>query len=114
MEPALRVLPRSAYVNEKGEKQTMKSASETTPARALTLSEAIVLQQVHEDGEDDTGSLAKALGMSRESTLNVIAHLKRKGLVAIDGSYDGLWVHLTRKGRRLIHYLWPEAYSVFA
>jgi DNA polymerase elongation subunit (family B) len=52
--------------------------------------------------------------MSREHTLNVVAHLKRKGLVAIDGDYDGLWVHLTHKGRRLIHYLWPEARSVVA
>lgn len=85
-----------------------------TATRALSLSEAIVLQQVHEDGEDDTNALAYALGMSREHTLNVVAHLKRKGLVAIDGDYDGLWVHLTRKGRRLIHYLWPEARSVVA
>ena len=82
--------------------------------RSLSLSEAIVLQQVHEDGEDDTAALAKALGMSREHTLNVVAHLKRKGLVAIDGEYDGVWVHLTRKGLRLMRYLWPEAHSVFA
>lgn len=89
----------------------MKSTSQLTPVRKLSLSEAIVLQQVLEDGEDDTSSLARALGMSKEHTLNVIAHLKRKGLVSIDGDYQGLWVHLTRKGRRLMHYLWPEARS---
>lgn len=92
----------------------MSSLTQPTATRSLSLSEAIILQQVHEDGEDDTASLAKVLGMSREHTLNVIAHLKRKGLVAIDGEYDGLWVHLTRKGLRLIRYLWPEARSVFA
>jgi DNA-binding MarR family transcriptional regulator len=92
----------------------MESGIQTKTPQALSLSEAIVLQQVHEDGEDDTRSLATALGMSREHTLNVIARLKRKGLVAIDGDYDGLWVHLTRKGRRLIHYLWPEARGILA
>lgn len=92
----------------------MKSATLSTAPRSLSLSEAIVLQQVHEDGEDDTSSLAKALGMSRAHTLNVITHLKHKGLVDINGDTDGLWVHLTRKGRRLMHYLWPEAHRVFA
>jgi len=80
----------------------------------LTPSEAIVLQQVHEDGEDDPRTLARMLGMSRQHVLNIIAHLKHKGLIAIDGGYDGLWVHLTNKGRRLISYLWPESRSVFA
>lgn len=91
----------------------MKSTNQSKTTRSLSLSEAIVLQQVHEDGEDDTGSLARALGMSRERTLSVIAHLKHKGLVSIDGDSEGLWVHLTRKGRRLMNYLWPEARSVF-
>lgn len=90
------------------------SSTQTHTPRSLSLSEAIVLQQVHEDGEDDTRSLARSLGMSREHTLNVVEHLKRKGLVSIDGGYDGLWVHLTRKGQRLIRYLWPESHSVFA
>lgn len=92
----------------------MESHTRSTATRSLSLSEAIILQQVHEDGEDDTQSLAAALGMSREHALTVILHLRRKGLVAISGDYDGLWVHLTRKGRRLMHYLWPEARSVFA
>lgn len=92
----------------------MDHATKAKPTNALSLNEAIVLRQVHEDGEDDTRSLAAALGMSREHALTVILHLKRKGLVAIDGDYDGLWVHLTRKGRRLMHYLWPEARSTFA
>ena len=92
----------------------MKSMTQITAIQSLSLSEAIVLQQVNEDGEDDTRTLERALGMSPEHMLNVIGHLKRKGLVAIDGEYGGLWVHLTQKGRRLIRYLWPEAQSIVA
>ena len=92
----------------------MKSTTQSTTVRTLSLSEAIVLQQVHEDGEDDARTLERALGMSPEHTLNIIGRLKRKGLVAIDGEYGGLWVHLTQKGRRLIHYLWPEARGILA
>lgn len=92
----------------------MQPTRRPSTTQSLSLSEAIVLQQVHEDGEDDTGTLSRALGMSRERTLGVVAHLKKKGLVAVEGEHDGLWVHLTRKGRRLIHYLWPEARSVVA
>lgn len=87
--------------------------TQAVPSRTLSLSEAIVLQQVNEDGEDDTSSLARALGMTPAHTLNVIEHLQRKGLVDAFGGYDGLWVRLTRKGRRLIRYLWPEARSVY-
>lgn len=87
--------------------------STTDAELSLTTNEAIVLQQVHEDGEDDTKTLSRMLGMSRQHMMAVIGRLKRKGLVAIDGSYDGLWVHLTGKGRQLIHYMWPEARGMY-
>lgn len=80
----------------------------------LTTNEAIVLQQVHEDGEDDTKTLSRMLGMSRQHMMAILGHLKRKGLVVIDGGYDGLWVHLTRKGQQLMHYMWPEAHGTYA
>jgi DNA-binding MarR family transcriptional regulator len=75
----------------------------------LTTNEAIVLQQIHEDGEDDARTLSRMLGMSRHHVLSIVGRLKSKGLVAIEGAYDGLWVHLTREGRRLMNYVWPEA-----
>lgn len=78
----------------------------------ITPNEAIVLQQVYEDGEDDTRTLARQLGMSRHHVLSIIEHLKRKGLIMIDVDFDGLWVQLTQKGRQLIHYLWPDAHSL--
>ncbi|HMS92826.1 MAG TPA: winged helix DNA-binding protein [Candidatus Saccharibacteria bacterium] len=79
----------------------------------LTPNEAIVLQQVHEDGEDDTRTLAQQLGMSRQHILTIIERLKSKGLVAIDSSLDGLWVRLTRKGQHIMRQLWPEAHGAF-
>ena len=80
----------------------------------LTANEAILLQQIHEDGEDDTRTLSQQLGMSRHHILALVAHLKQKGLVAVDSDHDGLWVHLTRRGQHFIRYMWPEAREAFA
>lgn len=80
----------------------------------LTTNEAIVLQQVHEDGEDDMHTLARQLGLSRSSLFATVERLKHKGLIAITSSTDELWVHLTRKGQQFIHYVWPEATGRFA
>jgi DNA-binding MarR family transcriptional regulator len=90
----------------------MSDIKEVRLANSLSLTEAIVLQQVHEDGEEDAKSLATMLGMSRQRTLNIIAHLRKQGLVAIKGEFDGVWVHLTGKGKRLMNYLWPESSSL--
>ena len=80
----------------------------------LSTNEAIVLQQVHHDGEDDTSTLANQLGMSRHHIVEIIVRLKQKGLVGIDGDSEGVWVHLTRKGREVMRYMWPEAHSALA
>ena len=82
--------------------------------KELTPNEAIVLQQVHEDGEDDTRTLASTLGMSRHHVLTIIERLERKGLIAIDNDFDGLWVRLTRKGQYIMRQIWPEARGAFA
>lgn len=76
---------------------------------SLSPSEAIVLQQVGEDIEDDAWTLAKRVGMTRRHVMSIISHLQRKGLVALDNSVGGLWVRLTRKGHQLMSYVWPEA-----
>ena len=79
-----------------------------TAQNSLTPNEALILQQVHEDGEDDLSTIAIQLGMSRSYVASIIAHLKSKGLIAINASFDDLWVHLTYKGRQLVNYMWPE------
>lgn len=75
----------------------------------LTTNEAIVLQQINEDIEDDTWSLAKRVGMTRRHVMSVISRLQQKGLIALTNSYEGLWVRLTKEGRAFIRYVWPEA-----
>ena len=78
-------------------------------ATKLSTAEAIILQQVHDDIENDPSTLSRQLSMSRQRTITIIEHLKRKGLLAIDHDLDGLFVHLTRKGQKLIQYMWPES-----
>ena len=74
----------------------------------LSTSEAIVLQQLHEDGEDDVSLLSRQLGLPRGRILALVNSLKQKGLIIINHEYQGTWVRLSRKGNRLIAYLWPE------
>lgn len=75
----------------------------------LTTSEALVLQQIHEDGEDDLPSLSRQLGMSRHHALAIIASLKHKGLLVVTDSYHQLWVRPSARGKRMIRYIWPQA-----
>lgn len=75
----------------------------------LTSNEAIVLQQIYEDGEDDVRTLAQMLGMSAKSVVAVVAHLKKRGLVAISNDLGDLWIKVSAKGRCLIKKLWPES-----
>ena len=75
----------------------------------LTTTEALVLQQVHEDGEDDLPSLSRQLGISRRYALAIVASLKRKGLLVVTDSYHQLWVRPSARGKRMIRYIWPQA-----
>ena len=78
----------------------------------LTPNEAIVLQQIYEDGEDDVRTLSQMLGMSAKSVVAVVAHLKKRGLVAISNDLGDLWIEVSAKGRCLIKKLWPEFQNV--
>ncbi|MGB4768817.1 MAG: hypothetical protein WBP22_06225 [Candidatus Saccharimonas sp.] len=84
----------------------------TTPT--LTPNEALILQQVHEDGEDDLSTVALQLGMSRNYVASVVAHLKSKGLVIVQTNFDDLWIRLTSRGSQLVNYMWPETRGVLA
>ena len=74
----------------------------------LTTNEALVLQQVYEDGGDD----AVQMGMPRRTAMNVLADLRHKGLMAIDQAYGDAWVRLTTRGKRLVQRIWPEAQAM--
>ena len=75
----------------------------------LTTNEALVLQQVYEDGGDEAAMLAAQMGIPHRTAMNVLADLRRKGLMAIDQAYGDAWVRLTTSGKRLMQRIWPEA-----
>ena len=78
----------------------------------LTTNEALVLQQVYEDGGDDAAILVAQMGMPRRTAMNVLADLQHKGLMAIDQAYGDAWVRLTTRGKRLVQRIWPEAQAM--
>lgn len=55
----------------------------------LTTNEALVLQQVYEDGGDDAAMLAAQMGMPRRTAMHVLADL-----------------------RQLVQRIWPEAQAI--
>ena len=81
---------------------------------SLTTNEALVLRQVYEDGGDEAAMLAVQMGMPRRTAMNVLADLRRKGLMAIDQAYGDAWVRLTTRGKRLVQRIWPEAQAIAA
>ena len=78
----------------------------------LTTNEALILQQIYEDGSDDVVVLAGQVGLSRRTVMNILADLRRKGLMAIDQIYGDVWVRLTARGKRLVQKIWPEAQMI--
>lgn len=78
----------------------------------LTTNEALVLQQVYEDGGDEAAMLAAQMVMPRRTAMHVLADLRRKGLMAIDQAYGDAWVRLTARGKRLVQRIWPEVQAI--
>ena len=78
----------------------------------LTTNEALILQQIYEDGSDDVVVLAGQVGLSRRTVMNILADLRRKGLMAIDQIYGDAWVRLTARGKRLVQKIWSEAQMI--
>lgn len=78
----------------------------------LTTNEALILQQIYEDGGNDVVVLAGQVGLSRRTVMNILADLRRKGLMAIDQIYGDAWVRLTARGKRLVQKIWPEAQMI--
>jgi len=78
----------------------------------LTTNEVLILQQIYEDGGDDVVVLAGQVGLSCRTVMNILADLRRKGLMAIDQIYGDAWVRLTARGKRLVQKIWPEAQMI--
>lgn len=78
----------------------------------LTTNEALILQQIYEDGGDDVVILAGQIGLSRRTVINILSDLRHKGLMVIDQAYGNAWVRLTTRGKRLVQKIWPEAQMI--
>lgn len=74
----------------------------------LTSDEALVLQQIAENGEDDVIGLSRGLSMSRSQVAKQLDRLRAKKLVTIKATCGDLWVRASKRGRQLVNYMWPE------
>ena len=79
---------------------------------ALNVYEALVLQQVEECGSEDVNSLSAELAIERRKIIQIISHLKQKGLVQVRLAASDTWVELSEKGRRMAHSLWPASPAI--
>lgn len=76
----------------------------------LSVNEALILQQVYEDGVDDVDSIVDQAGMPKKVTMNVLTELKSKGLLTvIQQTYGRILVSVTSQGKKLVNAMWPEA-----
>lgn len=80
----------------------------------LSTNEALVLQQVYEDGEENARTLARQLNLSRPHVVTILSRLRQKGLISLDSDMDGLWTRVTKNGSQLIRSMWPDAKGTFA
>lgn len=76
---------------------------------------ALVLQTVHESGEEDFANLAETLRFDRQRLAHIIEALRHKGLIYLSrpksiglGGSDA-WIRLSSKGRKFMTTIWPEA-----
>jgi DNA-binding MarR family transcriptional regulator len=75
----------------------------------LSTDEAMVLQQIYEDGEDDIRSLSYELGITRQNAIKEALKLEQKGMITFQHSFDGLLLRVSGLGRATVRRLWPEA-----
>ena len=74
----------------------------------LTSDEALVLQQIAENGEDDVIGLSRGLRMSRSRVAQQLDRLRAKKLVTLKSTCGDLWARASKRGRQLVRYMWPE------
>ena len=84
--------------------------SKKTKQMDLSVNEALILQQVYEDGVDDVDNIVDQAGMPKKVTMNVLTELKSKGLLTvIQQTYGKILVSVTSQGKKLVNAMWPEA-----
>ena len=76
---------------------------------ALPNDYALVVQQVHDNGEEDFAGLADSLRLTPGRLAHVLQGLAHKRLIVSRHAGYGIWVRLSARGKRLMHTMWPES-----
>lgn len=106
------ILSKKALKKEKSMKNKSQNTkkSKKTKQMDLSVNEALILQQVYEDGVDDVDNIVDQAGMPKKVTMNVLTELKSKGLLTvIQQTYGKILVSVTSQGKKLVNAMWPEA-----
>ena len=106
------ILIKKTLKKEKGMKNKSQNTKKSKKSKQMDLSvnEALILQQVYEDGVDDVDNIVDQAGMPKKVTMNVLTELKSKGLLTvIQQTYGKILVSVTSQGKKLVNAMWPEA-----
>ena len=106
------ILIKKTVKKEKSMKDKSQNTkkSKKTKQMDLSVNEALILQQVYEDGVDDVDNIVDQAGMPKKVTMNVLTELKSKGLLTvIQQTYGKILVSVTSQGKKLVNAMWPEA-----
>lgn len=106
------ILIKKTLKKEKSMKNKSQNTKKSKKSKQMDLSvnEALILQQVYEDGVDDVDNIVDQAGMPKKVTMNVLTELKSKGLLTvIQQTYDKILVSVTSRGKKLVNTMWPEA-----
>ena len=106
------ILIKKTVKKEKSMKNKSQNTkkSKKTKQMDLSVNEALILQQVYEDGVDDVDNIVDQAGMPKMVTMNVLTELKSKGLLTvIQQTYGKILVSVTSQGKKLVNAMWPEA-----
>lgn len=97
---------------EKNMKNKSQNAKKSKKSKQMDLSvnEALILQQVFEEGVDDVDNIVDQAGMPKRVTMGVLTELKSKGLLTvIQQTYGKILVSVTSQGKKLVNAMWLEA-----
>ena len=106
------ILSKKTLKKEKSMKNKSQNTKKSKKSKQMDLSvnEALILQQVYEDGVDDVDNIVDQAGMPKKVTMNVLTELKSKGLLTvIQQTYGKILVSVTSQGTKLVNAMWPEA-----
>lgn len=81
----------------------------TTP---LESNEALVLQQIYEDGDNSLNELSASLQLNKGRVRTIVNRLRKKHLVAIRKQAGEALITLSEQGKRLLSTMWPDGYRL--